>query len=99
MGLRPRSTLSVFFFSTCDSTVSKSRGAALSTLTSCTIGRLQQEQQLRVQLGLARQRRSSVTSAALIARPCTTAALICSAGAVLANVVSVLASATGSLPV
>ena len=40
-----------------DSTPTKSRGAAFSTLTSCTIGALQQEQQLRVQLGLARQRR------------------------------------------
>jgi hypothetical protein len=61
--------------------------------------RLQHEEQLRVELRLARQRASSVTSAGLIARPCTTAALIFSAGAVFMNVVSVLASATGSVPV
>ena len=35
----------------------------------------------------------------MIVRPCTTAALMVSCGAVFANVVSVLASATGSLPV
>ena len=60
---------------------------------------LQHEEQFRVESGLPGRLASSVTSAAWIALPWTTAALMLSAGAVLMNVVSTFASTTGSPPV
>ena len=89
---------SLFFFSACTSTLIRSRGAAFSTLTSCTIGACSRNSSFAYSSGLPGSVASSVTSAGLIARPCTTAALICSVGAVFANVVSAFASATGSSP-
>src|SRR4029079_4635626 len=85
-------------FSACTNTLIRSRGTALSTLTSCTIGAWSRKSSLAYSSGSRGSEASSVTSPALIARPCTTAALTFSAGVVFANVVSTLASATGSSP-
>src|SRR5262245_23165997 len=85
------------FFSACTSTLIKSRGAAFSTLTIWTIGACSRKSSFAYSSGLPGSAASSVTSAGLTARPWTIAALIFSVGAVLTNVVSVLASATGSV--
>ena len=68
---------------TCTSTLIRSRGAAFSTLTICTIGACSMKSSFAYSSGLPGSAASSVTSAGLIARPCTTAALIFSVGAVL----------------
>jgi len=65
----------------------KSRGTALSTVHELHHRRVQRAEELRVQLRLARQRRQLRDLRRLTARPCTTAALICSVGVVLPNVV------------
>src|SRR6185436_3288094 len=88
-----------FFFSYATRTFIRSRGAAFSTLTICTIGACSTNSSLASSSGLPGSAASSVTSAGCAARPCTSAALIFSVGAVLANVVSALASATGSVSV
>src|SRR4029077_13457905 len=85
------------FFSACTSTLIKSRGAAFSTLTIWTIGACSRKSSFAYSSGLPGSAASSVTSAGFTARPWTIAALIFSVGAVLPNVVSVLASATGSV--
>src|SRR5687767_263868 len=95
----PKPYASDFFFSYCDSTETKSRGVADSTVTSCCIGACSTNSNFAYSSGLLGKAASSVTSAGLMARPCTTAALIETVGAVFRNVVSVLAIATASFSV
>ena len=87
------------FFSASDSTVIRSRGTADNTVTNCCIGAWSTYSNLPYSSGLPGRFASSPTAAGVAARPCTTAPLMLIAGAVLANVVSALATATGSVAV
>ncbi len=85
-----------FFFSYSASTLTKSRGAAFSTLTSCTIGACSRNSSFAYSSGLLGSEARSATSAGFTARPWTTAALIRSTGTVFMKVVSTFARPTGS---
>src|SRR4029079_17676916 len=91
--------LSPNFFSYCVNTFIKSRGTACSTDTSCTIGACIVPRRRAYNSALPGSAARSDTSAGDAARPWTTAALMVSVGGVLTNVVSVLASAAGSVSV